>query len=37
MIDGQKLVDLMYEYNIGVTVEKRFEIKRLDNDYFDSI
>lgn len=37
LIDGQKLVDLMYEYNIGVTVEKRFEIKRLDNDYFDSI
>lgn len=37
LIDGQKLVDLMYEYNIGVTVEKRFEIKRLDSDYFDSI
>lgn len=37
LIDGQKLVDLMYEYNIGVTVEKRFEIKRLDSDYFDVI
>ena len=37
LIDGQKLVDLMYEYNIGVTVEKHFEIKRLDSDYFDSI
>lgn len=37
LIDGQKLVDLMYEYNIGVTVEKCFEIKRLDSDYFDSI
>ena len=35
LIDGQKLVDLMYEHNIGVTVEKRFEIKRLDSDYFD--
>ena len=37
LIDGQKLVDLMYEYNIGVTEEKHFEIKRLDSDYFDSI
>lgn len=37
LIDGQKLVDLMYEYNIGVTVENRFEIKRLDSDYFDTL
>lgn len=37
LIDGSKLVELMYEYNIGVTVEKRFDIKRLDSDYFDSI
>lgn len=37
LIDGQKLVDLMYEYNIGVTIERRFEIKRLDSDYFDSV
>ena len=37
LIDGQKLVELMYEYNIGVSTEKRFEIKRLDSDYFESI
>lgn len=36
LIDGQKLVDLMYEYNIGVTIEKEFKIKRLDNDFFDA-
>ena len=35
LIDGQKLVELMYEYNIGVTTEMKFEIKRLDSDYFD--
>jgi len=37
LIDGQKLVELMYEYNIGVSTEKCFEIKRLDSDYFESI
>ena len=37
LIDGQKLVELMYEFNIGVSTEKRFEIKRLDSDYFESI
>ena len=35
LIDGQKLVELMYEYNIGVTTEMKFEIKRMDSDYFD--
>ena len=28
LIDGQKLVELMYEYNIGVTTEMKFEIKK---------
>ncbi len=37
LIDGQKLVELMYEYNIGVSIEKKFDIKRLDSDYFESI
>ena len=37
LIDGEKLVELMYEYNLGVSTEKRFEIKRLDSDYFESI
>lgn len=37
LINGKKLVDLMYEYNIGVSTEKKFEIKRIDSDYFDSI
>ena len=37
LIDGEELVDLMYEYNVGVSLEKKFEIKRIDSDYFDSI
>ena len=31
----KKLVELMYEYNIGVTIEKEFKIKRIDDDFFD--
>ena len=37
LINGKKLVELMYEYNVGVTTQKKIEIKRLDSDYFDSI
>lgn len=37
LIDGKKLVELMYEYNVGVTFEKKFEIKRVDSDYFEVI
>lgn len=37
LIDGIKLVDLMYEYNIGVATERKFEVKRIDNDYFESV
>lgn len=37
LIDGKKLVELMYEHNVGVTSEKRFEIKRVDSDYFETI
>lgn len=35
LIDGEKLVDLMYEYNVGVSPEKTFTIKKVDYDYFD--
>lgn len=34
LIDGNKLVDLMYEYGIGVADEKPIKIKDIDNDYF---
>ena len=35
LINGYKLVDLMYEHNIGVGVEKVIQIKKVDNDYFE--
>ena len=34
-IDGQQLVKLMYDYNVGVTSEDSFIIKKIDADYFE--
>lgn len=34
-IDGQQLVRLMYDYNVGVTAEDSFVIKKIDADYFE--
>ena len=34
---AKKLVELMYEHNVGVTSEKRFEIKQVNSDYFEAI
>lgn len=35
LIDGQKLVDLMHEYNVGVQIKTVYEVKELDIDFFD--
>jgi len=35
LIDGQRLAQLMIEYNVGVTVKNTYEVKRIDYDYFD--
>ena len=32
---GRQRLQRMIEYNLGVTVQDRFSIKRLDVDYFD--
>ncbi len=37
IINGEKLVNLMFEHNLGVSVERSYEIKKIDSDYFDSI
>jgi restriction system protein len=34
LIDGNYLVSLLYEYNLGVSISKRYEIKKIDSDYF---
>jgi restriction system protein len=35
LIDGQRLAELMIEYNIGVSRAFSYEIKRVDSDYFE--
>lgn len=34
LIDGNKLVDLMHEYGVGVQVKAVYEVKHLDEDFF---
>ena len=34
LIDGRKLVELMYEYNLGVSKIATYDIKGIDQDYF---
>jgi restriction system protein len=35
LIDGPKLVDLMHQYNVGVQVKTTYEVKELDDDFFE--
>ncbi|MEZ5438578.1 MAG: restriction endonuclease [Lysobacteraceae bacterium] len=35
LIDGKQLAKFMIQYNVGVSVEARYEVKRVDSDYFD--
>jgi|SRR5690606_16674375 len=35
LIDGAKLVDLMHQYNVGVQIKTIYEVKELDNDFFE--
>lgn len=35
LIDGKTLASYMIEYNVGVSICKVYEIKRLDSDYFE--
>lgn len=34
LVDGPKLVQLMIDFNIGVSTVKTYEIKRIDSDFF---
>jgi restriction system protein len=36
LVNGTKLVELMHKYNIGVQVKSYYEVKVLDNDFFES-
>ena len=35
LVDGVALAKLMIEYNVGVSVETTYSIKRIDSDFFD--
>ena len=35
LIDGIALAELMIEYNVGVSVEATYSIKKIDSDFFD--
>jgi restriction system protein len=35
LIDGEKLVGLMHEFNVGVQIKTTYEIKQLDEDFFE--
>lgn len=34
LIDGKRLAELLIDYDIGVSLVSRYEIKRIDNDFF---
>lgn len=36
LVDGRRLVQLMVQRNVGVTVVRTYEVKRVDADYFES-
>lgn len=35
LVDGAKLVDLLLQYNVGVQVKTNYEVKEIDQDFFD--
>lgn len=35
LINGEKLASLMAEHNVGVAVVGKYEVKKIDSDYFD--
>jgi restriction system protein len=37
LIDGRKLADYLYEYDVGVQIEQTIHIKKLDSEFWDSM
>lgn len=35
LVDGEELAQLMIDYNVGVAIGQSYEIKKVDNGYFD--
>lgn len=34
LIDGERLAELMFEYNVGVSTVGTYPVKKVDNDFF---
>jgi len=35
LIDGKKIVELMIDHNVGVSLVRSVEMKKIDSDYFE--
>lgn len=35
LINGSKLVDLMHQYDVGIQIKATYEVKELDEDFFE--
>lgn len=35
LVDGERLAKLMIEHRVGVTVTQKYELKRIDQDFFE--
>ena len=35
LVDGDELASLMIKHNVGVVIEHAYEVKKLDQNYFD--
>ena len=36
LVDGEQLAQLMIDYDIGVSLEKNYQVKRVDHDFFEA-
>jgi restriction system protein len=36
LIDGSKLVDLMHKFNVGIQIKNKYEVKIVDEEFFDT-
>jgi restriction endonuclease Mrr len=37
LIDGSRLAELMIEFGVAVGTDTTYTVKRIDNDFFESI
>ena len=34
LVDGKRLAELMIDHNVGITTSNKYEVKKIDSDYF---